>query len=267
MPDEFSKGAWSNYQEKLVQTQARRAELRARFENKDDELRVLEEKLANMVQLLKDAERIMEEAVGVLEDSEELPPKIANSAVPHIGPDSKFYGKPLPECAVVVIREAGRPLTEEEILVGLRAGGVQIVSQQPLLNVRRSMARRNDILYTKNRKWAVIETPIDSEQMPKGQAVNKFSKAHAESTRNGIEAAKARGVAWGRSATITPEKEKVIAELRSLGMQAKEIIEAIGVSRTTYFNYLKERGLSKKYELSDEEKPEKPRLVYSNEKS
>jgi DNA invertase Pin-like site-specific DNA recombinase len=61
----------------------------------------------------------------------------------------------------------------------------------------------------------------------------------------GIEAAKARGVAWGRSATITPEKEKVIAEMRSRQRPAKEIIEAIGVSRTTYFNYLKEHGLSK----------------------
>jgi hypothetical protein len=167
--------------------------------------------------------------------------------------DDRFYGKPLPECAVIVIREAGRALTEEEIVDGLRAGGVQIVSKMPQMNVRRSMARRPDILYTKNRKWAVIETPIEGDKLPMKRLVNNFTDVHAESTRSGIEAAKARGVAWGRSPSITPEKEHVLLQLRREGVQPTEISKAIGVSRTTVFNYLKEHGLSKKYEFNNQE--------------
>ena len=251
MPDEFSKGAWSNYQEKLVQTQARRAELREKFEKKDGELRILEEQLANVVKVLKDAEQIMEAAFGILEEPEESSPKTISGAASQIGPESPFYGKSLPECAVIVIREAGKALTEEEIVDGLKAGGVQIVSKMPQMNVRRSMARRPDILYNKNRKWAVIETPIDGDKLPQRRVVNNFTEAHAESTRNGIEAAKARGVAWGRPMIITPEKEQVIVEMRSRDLPAIEIAKAVGVSRTAYFNYLKERGMSKKYEFHE----------------
>ena len=261
MIEDSSKSVWHEYDERLAQTQARRAELRAKYETKDRELRILEEKLANAVKVLQDMEQIMEQAVGIFE-SEELLPRPKSTDAPPIGPESPFYGKSLPECAVIVIREAGKALTEEEIVAGLKAGGVQIVSKMPQMNVRRSMARRPDILYTKNRKWAVIETPIEGDKLPMKRVVNNFTTAHAESTRMGIIAAQARGVTVGRSPTITPEKEEILLKLRDEGQQATAIAKAIGVSRTTVFNYLKEHGLSKKYEFADQEaEPSKDRLI------
>ena len=257
MADSSSRNPWDDYEEKLALTRARRAELRAKFEKKDEELRIIEEKLAHGVQAMKD----MAKAVDELFESVEFPIQAARAAS-SIGPDSPFYGKPLPECAVIVIRQAGRALTEEEIVAGLRAGGVQIVSNKPEMNVRRSMARRPDILQTVNKKWVVIETPTDVENLPKKLSVNNFTPTHAESTRSGIEAAKARGVTWGRTPVITPEKEAMIHELRSQGLYANEIVKTIGVSRGAYFRYLREKGLTKQYGAHDnEEGSEKDLLV------
>jgi hypothetical protein len=262
MSDNSSKYPWNEYEEKLIQTQARRAELRAKFEKKDEELRIIEEKLANAVQVLKDMQPVMEKVVDELTEPGALPTKPQAAQSTPIGPDSPFYAKPLPECAVIVIREAGRALTEEEIVAGLRAGGVQIVSNKPEMNVRRSMARRPDILKTVNKKWEAIETPAQVENLPQMLPVNKFTASHAESTRNGIEAARARGVAFGRTPVITPEKEKTIHELRSEGLYANEIYKIIGVSRGALFRYLKEKGLTKQYESNNnKENSEKDLLV------
>jgi predicted transcriptional regulator YheO len=263
MSGNSSKDPWSEYEEKLVQTQARRAELRTKFEKKDEELRAVEEKLANAVQVLKDMQQVMASVVDELIESGDLPIKPqASQAASQIGPDSPFYGKSLPECAVIVIRKAGRALTEEEIVAALKVGGVQIVSKMPQMNVRRSMARRPDILQTRNRKWAVIETPIEGDKLPPKRVVNNFTTAHAENTRIGIAAAQARGVTVGRTPVITPEKETILLELRNQGLQANEISKAIGVSRTTYFNYLKEKGWSKQYSLHDAaDQPEEDNLL------
>ena len=259
MADNSSRNPWDEYEAKLALTQARRAELREKFEKKDEELRIIEEKLANGVQVMKDMAKAVDELFELVEFP--INPQAAQTASP-IGPDSPFYGKPLPECAVVVICEAGRALTEEEIVAGLRAGGVQIVSNKPEMNVRRSMARRPDILQMVNKKWVVIETPMDLENLPKKLSVNNFTRTHAESTRSGIEAAKARGVTWGRTPVITPEKEAMIYELRSQGLYANEIVKTIGVSRGAYFRYLREKGLTKQYGAHDsEEGSEKDLLV------
>jgi len=259
MADNSSKNPWDDYAEKLALTQARRTELREKFEKKDEELRIIEERLANGVQAMKDMAKAMDELIETGEFL--IGSQVAQAASP-IGPDSPFYGKPLPECAVIVIRQARKALTEEEIVAGLRAGGVQIVSNKPEMNVRRSMARRPDILQTVNKKWVVIETPTDIENLPKKLSVNNFTPTHAESTRSGIEAAKARGVAWGRTPVITPEKEKMIHELRSEGLYANEIYKIIGVSRGALFRYLREKGLTKQYASNnDAETSEKDLLA------
>jgi hypothetical protein len=266
MADSPAKKPWDDYEAALVKTQARRGDLREKFEKKDEELRVLEEKLVRTIEVLKDTQATMasvaDEAIepGNAIVAQPLTQMIAQPQP--IGPDSPFYGKSLPECAVIIIRQAGRALTEAEIVEGLRAGGVQIVSKMPQMNVRRSMARRPDILYTKNKKWAVIETPIDGEKLPQKRVVNNFTTSHAESTRIGIAAAQARGVTVGRAPVITPEKEKMLLEMRSQRLQANEISKALGVSRTTYFNYLKEKGWSKQYSFHDTaDQPEEDNLL------
>ncbi|MGB9154754.1 MAG: hypothetical protein WCD70_16905 [Alphaproteobacteria bacterium] len=268
MADNAAKNPWDDYEATLVKTQARRGDLRDKFEKKDEELRVLEEKLVRTIEVLKDIQATM---ASVADDA--VDPRRATAAQPStetptqpgqpqpIGPDSPFYGKSLPECAVIIIRQAGRALTEAEIVDALRAGGVQIVSKMPQMNVRRSMARRPDILQNRNRKWVVIETPSDGEKLPPKRVVNNFTTAHAESTRKGIAAAQARGVVVGRTPLITTEKEKVILEMRSQGSHASEIANAIGVSRTAYFNYLREKGWTKQYAFHDiSDQPEEDNL-------
>jgi hypothetical protein len=250
MVENLSLTPWAEYERKLAQTQARRAELQA----KDAELGVFEGKLARTIEVLKDTHASMAMAsIGddMVKAMESLVETQKANRPPQIGPDSPFYGKPLPECAVIVIRNAGKALSETEIVEGLRAGGVQIISNDPGRNVRRSMLRRPDILQVVEKKWVVIETPVSIENLPQKCLVNNFSEKHAQSTRSGIEAAKARGVAWGRTPVLTPDKEETLLAMRQDGCNANEICELLEISRGTYFKYLSGKGLTKKYNLKE----------------
>ena len=68
-------------------------------------------------------------------------------------PDSPFYGKSIAEAGAVLLERYGRPMNEEEIMDGLRAAGVPMVSINPVVNFRMAARRRPDLLFTKSGYW------------------------------------------------------------------------------------------------------------------
>ena len=73
--------------------------------------------------------------------------------------------------------------------------------------------------------------------------------------REGIEAAKARGVRFGRPRAVMPENfQNVVSGWRDGEFSAKEAAQKLGISRSTFFRRVKELGRERSLQ---EKKPEK----------
>jgi len=71
--------------------------------------------------------------------------------------------------------------------------------------------------------------------------VAKFeTRLRAERCAEGIEAAKARGVRFGRPAKVTPELVAKLKDMRLDGLGVAEMMAATGLGRSTVFKAMSE---------------------------
>jgi hypothetical protein len=153
-------------------------------------------------------------------------------------------GKSIPDAAIALLALAGRPLTEEDLVERLKQGGVTFVSETPQLTLRFALLKkeketrvicRRDKGYWAMSSWTVLnQAPPNS-----GFIQNRDRNDHAERSRQGLLAARARGVKNGRKSTFTPEiTERVIRFMRE-GISDSEICKRIGISRQGFYKWKK----------------------------
>jgi hypothetical protein len=158
------------------------------------------------------------------------------------------HGKSIPDAAIALIRLAGRPLSEDEIVDGLRRGGVTLVSESPAVNVRFALLRKRKetgaVKVTNDKLWDVDKSASPEDEPPKqsGFLQNRDRNNHAERSRQGLLAARKRGVKNGPRSKITPEIKEVAESLLAEGVRIGEIAELIGVHAQT-FNRWRKLGL------------------------
>ena len=143
--------------------------------------------------------------------TEEL--KEGAGAVPDaLKPGHPLYGRSLAEAGAVLIEASGRPMTEQEIVAGMRDAGMPITSSNPTVNFRMSARRRPDILVYEDGMWQ-LAAGGNAEPRPvaSGCIPNRSREFHMAQSLAGLAAARARGsrADGSRSLHQTPKKSSV----------------------------------------------------------
>jgi hypothetical protein len=148
-------------------------------------------------------------------------------------------GKSIPDAAIALIRLAGRPLSELEIVDQLRRAKVTIVSKTPELNLRFALLRKRKetgaVKLTKDKKhWELDDNPNLQNGAYKRSAFfeNRQRNNHAERSRQGLLAARQRGTKNGRRPTYTDEQIRDAMTAREAGATWEHAASSIGISVT-----------------------------------
>jgi len=175
-----------------------------------------------------------------------MPPTSDPPRVPSgLSPESPYYGKSIAEAAAILLKQAGRPMTENEIFEGLRDAGVPFVSVNPVVNLRMAMRRRPDLVVQAGGRWEWV-APSDAASKPvdTGCVPNRSREVHMAKTWEGLAAAKARGVIGGRRPTVTTE---IMEEVRRLtapvseggeGLSMTAAAKRLGVGKSTIYRFI-----------------------------
>jgi hypothetical protein len=153
-------------------------------------------------------------------------------------------GKSIPDAAIALIRLAGRPLSEEEIVDGLRRGGVTLVSEVPVVNLRFALLRKrretSAVRMTKDKLWDLGDDDAahEDEFSQSGFVQNRNRNEHAERSRQGLLAARERGVKHGARSKITDEIKEMVETLMAKKVPAIEIARQAGISVNTYYRWI-----------------------------
>ena len=132
----------------------------------------------------------------------------------------------------------------------LRAGDVVTVtrldrlarSTRDLLDIAEQLQAKGAGLRSLAEPWADTTTPAGRMVLTVFAGIAEFERSLIiDRTRNGREAAKARGVQFGRRPTLTPGQVEHARELLAAGRTAAETAELLGVHRATLYRAL--RGL------------------------
>jgi hypothetical protein len=155
-------------------------------------------------------------------------------------------GKSIPDAAIALIRLAGRPLSESEIVDQLKRGGVTFVSENPTLNVHFYLIKKRKetgvVKLTDKKLWTLGDNSVVDEPHNSGAVQNRDRDGHVERSRQGLLAARERGIKNGRQLTITAEQKELAERLLAQGMKFHEIATEIGVGSTTFLRW-RSKGL------------------------
>jgi DNA invertase Pin-like site-specific DNA recombinase len=130
----------------------------------------------------------------------------------------------------------------------LRAGDVVTVtrldrlarSTRDLLDIAEQLQARGAGLRSLAEPWADTTTPAGLMVLTVFAGIAEFERSLIiDRTRNGREAAKARGVQFGRRPTLTPGQVEHARELLGAGRTATETAELLGVHRATLYRALR----------------------------
>ena len=130
----------------------------------------------------------------------------------------------------------------------LRAGDVVTVtrldrlarSTRDLLDIAEQLQAQGAGLRSLAEPWADTTTPAGRMVLTVFAGIAEFERSLIiDRTRNGREAAKARGVQFGRRPTLTPGQVEHARELLAAGRTAAETAELLGVHRATLYRALR----------------------------
>lgn len=166
-----------------------------------------------------------------------------------------FQGKSLREAASMVLARRGLPMSVPEITEELQQGGVTTAAKSLAASVSdalRDSERHGHFVRTgrgRGRvKWALASWPEFAElavqaAKPKAQRVaSGRSDHHADRTRAGLEAAKARGARLGRRVTkMTPERIAAAEKLVAQKLSNVRIAQELGISKSRLYRWLEQR--------------------------
>lgn len=150
---------------------------------------------------------------------------------PSLRKDSPYYGKSLAEAATLVLAFRGQPMTVAEVVRTLREAGWNFTSKNPATNLYWTLRERQqkmaDVITIPGSKWALASWKPDNE--------------HIAKTREGLAAARARGLKLGPPPKLTPEVIAKIDAMRAAGMKIADIAVKIKVSRQAIYKWLSSR--------------------------
>lgn len=130
----------------------------------------------------------------------------------------------------------------------LRAGDVVTVtrldrlarSTRDLLDITEQLQARGAGLRSLAEPWADTTTPAGRMVLTVFAGIAEFERSLIiDRTRSGREAAKARGVQFGRRPILTPNQVEHARELLGAGRTATETAELMGVHRATLYRALR----------------------------
>jgi hypothetical protein len=175
----------------------------------------------------------------------EMPGGAADAAPNALTPGHPLYGKSLAEAGAVLIEAAGRPMTEEEIVAGMRDAGIPETSRNPTVNFRMSARRRPDILVYGDGMWRLAASEgAEPRSVASGCIPNRSREFHMAQSLAGLAAARARGVKGGRKPTIPPDAgenlRRLIApkEAGGEGLSPRQAAFRLNISPSTAYRIL-----------------------------
>jgi len=130
----------------------------------------------------------------------------------------------------------------------LRAGDVVMVtrldrlarSTRDLLDIAEQLQEQGAGLRSLAEPWADTTTPSGRMVLTVFAGIAEFERSLIiDRTRSGREAAKARGVRFGRRPTLTPGQVEHARDLLGAGRTAAEAAELLGVHRATLYRALR----------------------------
>lgn len=171
----------------------------------------------------------------------------AASDYPTLDRSNPMYGKSVPEAAVLIIREAGRPLTGKEIIRKMQALGVVFTMADPVMNANLSLNRRRDLVTKlQGGRWAIKAEKKEGEGTDTDTGcVKRASDDHYAKTLAGLAAARARGVHLGRKPVMTNGKDEKARELLRQGMSPTKVAQEIGISRSAIYRFIDENNVER----------------------
>ena len=154
----------------------------------------------------------------------------------------RFFGQSLPVAAASFVQNSGKPLTEAEILEGLIAGGIKMVSAKPLANLRFALRRRPDLLRYDGGKWHAVIDVTTLPLPPTGAVPNRAPDQHLRKTMEGMAAARERGVVGGRRPMFDDAERNRVFALLADGKSVREVSQEAGVSRSLIYNWIRAKA-------------------------
>ncbi|MBV2143737.1 recombinase family protein [Falsochrobactrum sp. TDYN1] len=137
----------------------------------------------------------------------------------------------------------------------LRAGDVVMVtrldrlarSTRDLLDIAEQLQAKGAGLRSLAEPWADTTSPAGRMVLTVFAGIAEFERSLiVDRTRRGREAARKRGVQFGRRPALTPGQVKHARELLSNGRTANETAELLGVHRATLYRALRSQEMSQR---------------------
>ncbi len=129
-----------------------------------------------------------------------------------------FRGKGIPAGAMAMLDMFDRPMSEDELVGGLRAGGVVFVSERPVNGFRFALLKKKKetgaVVDLSGKRWALrhwSDNPPPRD--PAGLVPTRDPVDHVAKSREGLLAAKERGVRLGSPPKVTAEDFQRMTEM------------------------------------------------------
>lgn len=221
--------------------------------------------LAGIDQRISEIEARQSEQTGAVVGS---PPQAANPSVSA----NAFHSMSIVDAAVAQLHQSGKELVTRDIAAALVAGGMPIKHSDPAHAVHNLLSKRSktvgDVIFAGRGKWGLkawySKPELDGIAAIRGGMPGRDAELHKKKVREAIDAAKARGVKFGRKTfdeLYTVEQIAEFQKLRASGVSITAALAHIQMPMATYRKY-KERMDGKSAEpkqegLSAEAEPSK----------
>jgi hypothetical protein len=176
---------------------------------------------------------------------------------PRIQDDNPFRGMGLAQAAVSYLRTCNRqPQTVRQIWNALERTGFKVAAEKPEATLSWQLRKRDtklgDVFLIGNGLWALADwypsTIVLLCRQHRNVASGRNHGEHVERTTKGIQAAKQRGVNWGRPPKITAELMAIVKGALAEGKSDREAGALVGLSYAT-IHMLRKSGAIDKWEI------------------
>jgi DNA invertase Pin-like site-specific DNA recombinase len=137
-----------------------------------------------------------------------------------------------------VLAECLRFLREGDTLYVTRADRLARSTEHLLRVIRELKAKDVQVVFTEQPELST-DTATGELMLTILAGIAKFeTRLRAERQADGIKAAQARGVKFGRKSKLTPDVVQVVKRLRTEGLSVPQIVHHVGLKRSTVYKAL-----------------------------
>lgn len=148
-----------------------------------------------------------------------------------------FFGKGLPEAATELLIKHAKPMGNAEIAVTLAEAGFPFTQKDHATAVEGALKRRlgsnGDVARVAPGTWGLVRWFTDEQlngfTQNLGGMPGRDAQAHLDATRAAVQAARARGVKFGRRSKVDDKQMARVRQLISEGTSPKDVAHSLGV--------------------------------------